>query len=40
VAADLQELSENLTRVQVQLQEISQIDDKVQASENLLDIVT
>ena len=40
VAASTQELSENLTRVQAQLQEISQIDDKVQASENLLDIVT
>lgn len=39
-AADLQALSENLTRVQIQLQEISQIDDRVQASENLLDIVT
>ncbi|MEY8262877.1 MAG: putative metalloprotease CJM1_0395 family protein [Bermanella sp.] len=39
-AAELQELSEKLTRVQAQLQEISQIDDQVQASENLLDIVT
>lgn len=39
-AAGLHDLSENLTRVQVQLQEISQINDKVQASENLLDIVT
>ncbi|MEH6345484.1 MAG: putative metalloprotease CJM1_0395 family protein [Bermanella sp.] len=39
-AAELIELNEKLTRVQAQLQEISQIDDKVQASDNLLDIVT
>ncbi len=40
VAAELLELNEKLTRVQAQLQEISQLDDKVKAGENLLDIVT
>ncbi|OUR61575.1 hypothetical protein A9Q73_11065, partial [Bermanella sp. 47_1433_sub80_T6] len=38
VAASTQELSENLTRVQAQLQEISQLDNTVGAILNLVDV--
>ncbi len=37
VVTDLQELNDRLARIQAELQEISQFDDKVKASTNLLD---
>lgn len=39
-AANLQELNERLARIQAQLVEVSQLDDRVKARENLLDITT
>lgn len=38
--ADLQELNERLSRIQAQIVEISQIDDKVNSKVNLLDVAT
>lgn len=38
--ADIQELNERLSRIQAQILEISQIDDKVNSKVNLLDVAT
>lgn len=38
--ADIQELNERLSRIQAQIVEISQIDDKVNSKVNLLDVAT
>ena len=40
VIADLQELNERMARIQAQLVEASQIDDKINSKVNLLDVTT
>lgn len=40
VAADLQELNERMARIQAQLVEASQIEDKINSKVNLLDVTT